>query len=73
MQTNTTETMKLRAINPLIADDSWDEDTAANVRGALGFIADALTKIGPSMLTKETAHGVGSLIYCCVAAMEVAK
>ena len=74
MSTKTTaEAPSLSAINPLIADSTWDEDTASNVRGALGFIADALAEINPSMLNKETAYGASRLIMCCVAAMEVTK
>lgn len=63
----------LSAINPLIAYEEWDVDTAANVRGALCFIADALAEMNPSMLSKETAYGASRLIMCCVAAMEVTK
>ena len=69
----TTQTASLSAINPLIAHDEWSEDTASNVRDALNFIADALTATGPSMLNKETAHGVARLIMCCTAAMEVTR
>ena len=72
MSTKTT-TPSLSATNPLIAYETWDEDTAFNVRGALGFIADALAEMPTSMLNKETAHGVSRLILCCVAAMEVTK
>ncbi len=69
----TTQTASLSAINPLIAHDEWSEDTASNIRGALNFIADALTATGPGMLNEETAHGVARLIMCCTAAMEVTK
>ena len=55
------------------AHDEWSEDTASNIRGALNFIADALTATGPGMLNEETAHGVARLIMCCTAAMEVTK
>lgn len=69
----TAQAPSLSAINPLIAYDSWDEDTAANVRGALGFIADALAGMGDGKISDETAYGASRLIMCCVAAMEVTK
>ena len=69
----TTESPSLSAINPLIAYDTWDEDTAANVRGALSFIADALSGMGSGTISDETAWGASRLIMCCVAAMEVTK
>ncbi|MER2539929.1 MAG: hypothetical protein ABTQ26_11875 [Azonexus sp.] len=71
--TTETTTPSLSAINPLIAYETWDEDTATNVRGALGFIADALAEMPPSMLNKETTYGASRLIMCCIAAMEVTK
>ena len=72
----TTETTapSLPEINPLISTgETWDADTAFNVRSALGFIADALAEMPPSMLNKETTYGVSRLIMCCIAAMEVTK
>lgn len=69
----TTEIQSLSMINPLIEGSEWNEDTAANVRGALGFIADALAGMGPGKISDETAYGASRLILCCVAAMEVAK
>lgn len=68
-----TELPSLSTINPLIAYKEWDEDTAANVRGALGFIADALASMGDGKISDETAYGASRLILCCVAAMEVTK
>lgn len=69
----TTATPSLSDINPLIAYEEWDVDTAANVRGALGFIADALAGMGDGKISDETAYGASRLILCCVAAMEVTK
>lgn len=71
--TTETTTPSLSAINPLIAYETWDEDTATNVRGAPGFIGDALSEMPPSMLNKETTYGASRLIMCCIAAMEVTK
>ena len=69
----TTSSPCLSAINPLIAYETWDEDTAANVRGALTFIADAINNQGGNAMTQEMAEGASRLILCCVAAMEVTK
>lgn len=67
----TTPAPALSDINPLITYEEWDADTAANVRGALGFIADALAGMGDGKISDETAYGASRLILCCVAAMEV--
>ena len=74
MNTETT-TPNLSAINPLIDCDTWDEDTAANVRGALLFLADAIPaiEIHGGGFDRETANGFCKLIKVCVAAMEVTK
>lgn len=69
--TTETTTPSLSAINPLIAYETWDEDTATNVRGALTFIADALNNTGGNVISQEAAEGASKLIMCCVAAMEV--
>lgn len=69
----TTHPPSLSAINPLIAYEEWDVDTAANVRGALTFIADALSNQGGNPMTQEVAEGASRLIMCCVAAMGVTK
>jgi len=58
-------------INPLIACGDDPDETSANVRGALTFIADALNKLGGSCLPNEAAEGASLLILCCVAALEV--
>lgn len=74
MSTETaTKALSPSYVNPLIANETWDEDTAANVRGALGFIADALAGMGAGTISDETAYGASRLILCCVAAMEVTK
>ncbi len=70
----TTSLLNLPSVNPLIASEKWDEDTASNVRGALEFIADAISNINQSGgLNESTAYGASRLILCCVAAMEVTK
>lgn len=66
---DTTLGKSLHQVNPLIAYEKWDEDTAANVRGALSFIASAIE--GGIEINQEEREGVGRLILCCVAAMEV--
>lgn len=71
----TTEAPLLSAINPLIAYDEWDEDTAANVRDTLSFLADAIPAVvvAGGGFNKETANGVRMILEGCVAAMRVTK
>lgn len=62
----------LHVVNPLIGNESWDEDTGANVQNELAFIAHGLNT-GSNTLSHETAEGASHLILCCVAAIEVTK
>lgn len=73
MSKKNTKNPSLPEINPLIAHETWDEDTAANVRGALTFIADALEHTAGNVVSRETAEGASRLIMCCIAAMVVTK
>lgn len=59
--------MSLSEINPLIEGGEWNTDTAANVAGALAWIADASERM--QTVTKEQAYGLRCLLHCCASAI----
>lgn len=75
MQNQTTAPERdLESLNPLIAGDCWNPDTAHNVRCAIEFMADAIPSIQHhGGFSRESATGCALLLRACVAAMEVTK